>query len=219
MPPSQGADLVAAMEPVLEVYRRPYDAGDPVVCRDEIPRQRTGEPRRARPARPGQAVREDHEYRRLGVCHVFLSTEPLAGRRITKVTERRTKTDWARFRKQIADPYPKARSITLVMDNLNTHRPGALYEAFAASEAKARWDRFELVHTPKHGSWLHVAEVEIGVMVRQCLHRRIDSMPRLADEVAAWQADRNRLDAKVDWQFTTDDARIRLKRIYPTLDS
>ncbi len=210
---------MAAMEQVLDVYRRPHDANYPVVCMDETPRQLIGETRRTLPARPGQVAREDHEYRRLGVCNVFMATEPLAGRRIAEVTERRTRTDWTRFLKRIAEQYPQARKITLVMDNLNTHRPGALYETLDAVEAKALRDRFDFVYTPKHGSWLNVAEVEIGVMVRQCLNRRIDSRQRLADEVAAWQANRNRLDAKVDWQFTTEDARIKLKRLYPTLDN
>ena len=143
---------------------------------------------------------------------------PLADRRHTEVTERRTKTDWAHFVRDIAARYPGATRITLVMDNLNTHRPGALYEAFDPAEAKALWDRFEFVYTPTHGSWLNVAEVEVNVMIRQCLNRRIDSIDTLRAEVAAWQAARDRIRAKVDWQFTTDDARVRLKRLYPTCD-
>ena len=152
------------------VYRRPYDANFPVVCMDETPRQLIGETRTPVPPAPGRAAREDYEYRRLGTCNVFMATEPLAGRRQTKVTERRTKTDWARFLRDIAAQYPGATRITLVMDNLNTHRPGALYETFEPAEAKALWDRFEFVHTPKHGSWLNVAEVELNVMIRQCLN-------------------------------------------------
>ena len=147
-----------------------------------------------------------------------MATEPLAGRRMTKVTARRTKTDWAHFLNDIAERHPGAKRITLVMDNLNTHRPGALYEAFPPPEAKALWDRFEFVYTPKHGSWLNVAEVELSVMIRQCLNRRIASLKVLRDEVAAWQASRDRIQAKVNWQFTTDDARVNLKRLYPTFD-
>ena len=145
-----------------------------------------------------------------------MATEPLAGRRQTKVTKRRTKTDWACFLREIAAQYPGASRITPVMDNLNTHRPGPLYEAFGSAEAKALWDRFEFVYTPKHGSWLNVAEVELNVMIRQCLNRRIDSIDTLRAEVTAWQAARDRIKAKVDWQFTTDDARIKLKRLYST---
>ena len=147
-----------------------------------------------------------------------MATEPLAGRRMTKVTARRTKTDWAHFLNDIAERYPGAKRITLVMDNLNTHRPGALYEAFPPAQAKALWDRFEFVYTPKHGSWLNVAEVELNVMIRQCLNRRIASLEILSDEVAAWQGSRDRIQAKVNWQFTTHDARVKLKRLYPTLD-
>ena len=147
-----------------------------------------------------------------------MATEPLAGRRMTKVTERRTKTDWAYFLNDIAERYPDATTITLVMDNLNTHRPGALYEAFAPAQAKALWDRFEFVYTPKHGSWLNVAEVELNVMTRQCLNRRIASLKVLRDEVAAWQTSRDRIQAQVNWQFTTDDARVKLKRLYPTFE-
>ena len=154
-----------------------------------------------------------------GECNERRATgRKIAGRRQTKVTERRTKTDWARFLRDIGAQYPGATRITLVMDNLNTHRPGALYETFEPAEAKALWDRFEFVHTPKHGSWLNVAEVELNVMIRQCLNRRIDSIDTLRAEVAAWQAARDRIQAKVDWQFTTDDARVKLKRLYPTFD-
>ena len=218
IPPQRNADFAAGMERVLDVYRRPYDADFPVVCMDETPRQLIGETRTPVPPAPGRPAREDYEYRRLGTCNVFMATEPLAGRRQTKVTERRTKTDWARFLRDIAAQYPDATRITLVMDNLNTHRPGALYETFEPAEAKALWDRFEFVHTPTHGSWLNVAEVELNVMIRQCLNRRIDSIDTLRAEVAAWQAARDRIQAKVDWQFTTDDARVKLKRLYPTFD-
>ena len=218
IPPQGNADFAAAMERVLDVYRRPYDAAFPVVCMDETPRQLIRETRVPIPGRPGKPARHDHEYARCGTCTVFMATEPLAGRRLTKVTERRTKIDWAKFLDDISARYENATRITLVMDNLNTHRPGALYEAFPPARAKALWDRFEFVHTPKHGSWLNVAEVELNVMIRQCLNRRIDCIGVLRREVAAWQASRDSIEAKVDWQFTTDDARVRLKRLYPTLD-
>ena len=218
IPPQHNADFAAGMERVLDVYRRPYDAAHPVVCMDETPRQLIGETRTPVPPSPGRPAREDYEYRRLGTCNVFMATEPKAGRRMTKVTERRTKADWARFLDDIAGRYPDAARITLVMDNLSTHRPGALYETFDPVRAKALWDRFDFVYTPKHGSWLNVAEVELNVMIRQCLNRRIDSIGTVRGEVAAWQAARDRVKAKVNWQFTTDDARIRLKRLYPTLD-
>ena len=218
IPPQGNADFAAAMERVLDVYRRPYDAALPVVCMDETPRQLISETRVPMPTAPGRPAREDYEYRRCGTCNVFMATEPLAGRRMTKVTPRRTKTDWAFFLNDIAARYPHAQRITLVMDNLNTHRPGALYEAFDPEQAKALWDRFEFVYTPKHGSWLNVAEIEINVMIRQCLNRRINSIDILRDEVAAWQASRDRIQARVNWQFTTEHARVKLKRLYPTFD-
>ena len=218
IPPQRNADFAAAMEQVLDVYRRPYDKALPVVCMDETPRQLIRETRVPIPAEPGRPARHDYEYRRCGTCNVFMATEPLAGKRMTRVTERKTKIDWAHFLADIAARYPDAKKITLVMDNLNTHRPGALYEAFPPAQAKALWDRFEFLFTPKHGSWLNVAEVELNVMIRQCLNRRIDCIDILRNEVAAWQAARDRLRAKVNWQFTTDDARVKLKRLYPTFD-
>ena len=207
------------MERVLDVYRRPYDPAFPVVCMDETPRQLISEVRTPVAAVPGRPARHDYEYRRRGTCNVFMATEPLAARRMTKVTERKTKIDWARFLADIAARHADAERITPVMDNLNTHRPGALYEAFPPAQAKALWDRLEFVHTPKHGSWLNVAEVELNVMIRQCLNRRIDSIDILRRQVDAWQDRRDRLKAKVNWQFTTDDARVKLKRLYPTLDA
>ena len=208
------------MEQVLDIYRRPYCEDYPVVCMDETPRQLIGETRAPLPAMPGRLRYEDYEYRRLGVCNIFMASEPLAGTRMTKVTQRRTKTDFAEFVDDIAERYRAAKKITLVMDNLNTHRPGALYERFTpAARAKALWDRFEFVFTPKYGSWLNVAEAEISVMARQCLNRCIDSMDLMTQEVAAWESERNNLDAPVNWQFTAEDARVKLKRLYPTLDT
>ncbi len=219
IPPQGNADFAAAMERVLDVHRRPHDPALPVVRMDETPRQPVRETRETIPAGPGQPARHDYEYERCGTCNVFMATEPLAGKRMTKVTERKTKTDWAHFLAEIAADHADADRITLVMDNLNTHRPGALYETFPPAEAKAPWDRFEFVYTPKHGSRLNVAEVELDVPIRQCLKRRIDSTDAMRTEVAAWQARRDRMEAKVDRQFTIDDARVELKRLYPTFDA
>lgn len=205
------------MEKVLDVYRRPYDASRPLVCMDETPRQLIGHTRSPVAAKPGQPAREDYEYERLGVCNVFMACEPLAGRRMTKVTDRKTKIDWAYFIEDIAQQYPEAERITLVMDNLNTHTPASLYETFAPDKAKALWDRFEFVYTPKHGSWLNMAEIELNVLIGQCLDRRIASIEALRSEVAAWQATRDQLKAKVNWQFTAENSRVKLLRLYPTL--
>jgi hypothetical protein len=218
IPPEANAEFVAAMEHVLDVYKRPYDPTHPVICMDETPRQLIGQVRDPIAATAGQPMREDCEYERLGVCNVFMACEPLAGQRMTKVTERRTKVDWAHFINDIAGQYPDAERITLVMDNLNTHKPGSLYEAFAPEQAKALWDRFEFVYTPKHGSWLNMAEIELNVMIGQCLSRRIASIDILKTEVAAWQAERDRIKAKINWQFTNESARIKLKRLYPTFE-
>ncbi len=207
------------MERVLDVYNRPFDPLHPVVCMDESPKQLIGEVRPPVPASQGQPAKQDYEYRRLGVCNIFLACEPLAGKRLVTITERKTKRDWAVFLEQIAGHYCHADKITLVMDNLNTHEPGALYEAFPPEKAKALWDRFEFVYTPKHGSWLNMAEIELNVLTGQCLNRRIDDIEVARKEVNAWQKHRNNRQAKVNWQFTTKDARIKLSRLYPTLES
>lgn len=206
------------MEKVLEVYKRPYDGRFPVVCMDESPKQLIRETRLPVPMSPGMPARYDYEYERCGVCNIFMAGEPLAGRRMVRVTERRTKRDWARFVKEIAEQYPQAERITLVMDNLSTHKPGSLYESFSPEEAKRLWDRFDFVFTPKHGSWLNVAEIELNVLNGQCLNRRIDEIEIVRQEAQAWQEYRNSLEAKVNWQFTNEDARIKLQRLYPTLD-
>ena len=207
------------MEMVLDVYKRPYDARYPVVCMDESPKQLIAETKTPIPVAPGRPYRSDYEYRRCGVCNIFMASEPLAGKRIVKITERKTKKDWALFLEEIAGQYQEAERITLVMDNLNTHTPGALYETFCPDKAKALWDRFEFVYTPKHGSWLNMAEIELNVLIGQCLGRRIDNIEEVKREVSAWQEHRNNKEAKVNWQFTADDARIKLSRLYPTLDS
>jgi len=207
------------MEKVLEVYKRPFDPLHPVVCMDESPKQLIAETKCPIPASPGQPARHDYEYSRCGVCNVFLACEPLAGKRMVKITERKTKQDWAFFLEEIAVQYKEAEKITLVMDNLNTHEPGSFYEAFLPEKAKALWDRFEFVYTPKHGSWLNMAEIELNVLTGQCLNRRIDDIGIVRKEVRAWQEFRNNRNAKVNWQFTTKDARIKLSRLYPTLDA
>ncbi len=206
------------MEKVLDVYKRPYNAAYPVVGMDETPRQLIRETRRVLPSKPGRCVRHDYEYERCGVYTIFIAVEPLAGRRLVKVTEQRTKKDWAYFIEEIALAYEDASKITLVMDNLNTHKPGSLYEVFAPEKAKALWDRFDFVYTPKHGSWLNMAEIELNVLNRQCLNRRISKISEVKTEVAFWQNHRNNRNATINWHFTTNDARTKLRRLYPTLD-
>jgi hypothetical protein len=207
------------MEKVLDVYKRPYDPMRPVVCMDESPKQLIGETRVPIPMSKGHDRKCDYEYERLGVCNIFLANEPLAGFRTVKITDRKCKVDWAEFIKEIADEhYPEAKLITLVMDNLGTHTPGAFYERFEPAEAKRILDRFEFVFTPKHGSWLDMAEIELNVLNNQCLGRRIDSIDKVRDEVEAWERSRNGLEKKINWQFTTDKARIKLRRLYPSYD-
>ena len=206
------------MEMVLDVYKRPFDPKRPVVCMDESPKQLIAETKVPIPASPGKVAKHDYEYRRCGVCNIFMACEPLAGKRTVKITETKTKKDWAVFLKNVAASYKDAEKITLVMDNLNTHTPGSFYEVFPPDQAKALWDRFEFVYTPKHGSWLNMAEIELNVLIGQCLNRRIDNIETVKTESAAWQASRNNKGAKVNWQFRTEDARIKLKRLYPTLD-
>ena len=206
------------MEKVLDVYKRPYNPKFPVVCMDESPKQLIKETRNPIQAFPGQLARHDYEYERCGVCNIFMANEPLAGKRLVQITERKTKTQWAQFIEKIAENYPEAEKIILVMDNLNTHNPGALYEAFNPEKAKKLWDRFEFVYTPKHGSWLNMAEIELNVLNGQCLNRRIDDISLVKSEVEAWQNHRNNKDARISWQFTTEKARVKLKRLYPTYE-
>lgn len=207
------------MEKVLEVYKRPYNPLFPVVCMDESPKQLIGEVKTPITAKPGSPVKYDYEYKRNGVCNIFMACEPLAGKRLVKVTEKKTKIDWAYFLEEIAELYPDAERITLVMDNLNTHTPGSLYEAFQPAKAKHLWDRYDFVFTPKHGSWLNMAEIELNVITGQCLNRRIDNIEEVRKEAAAWQQYRNNKNSKVNWRFTTDDARIKLARLYPSIDA
>jgi hypothetical protein len=182
---------------------------------DESPRQLIDEVKTPIAGAPGRPARYDYEYKRRGVCNVFMANEPLAGKRVVNVTERKTKRDWAFFIAEIAERYRAAEKITLVMDNLNTHKSGSLYESFAPEQAKKLWDRFEFVYTPKHGSWLNMAEIELNVLIGQCLNRRIGEMATVSAEVEAWQNHRNTKNATINWQFTTRDARIKLRRLYP----
>jgi len=204
------------MEQVLDVYKRPYDEDFPVVCMDESPVQlieTVGEEK----MEPGKDKRVDYEYIRHGVVNVFMANEPLKGQRLVEVTEYKTKKDWAKFVKRIADEmYPAAKRITLVMDNFKTHSIGAFYETFEPEEAKRLIDRFEFVFTPKHGSWLNMAEIELHVLNSQCLDRHIATIEEIIQEVQAWQEYRNNKNCKINWQFETIDARIKLKRLYPS---
>jgi len=204
------------MEDVLDVYCRPYDARLPVVCLDETSKQLLGEVRSPMPMEAGKPERFDTHYQRHGVCNLFLCCEPLRGWRHVKVTARRTKLDFAALIRELVDVhYPDAEKIVLVMDNLNTHTPGSLYDAFEPGEAKRLCDRLEIHHTPKHGSWLNIAECELSVLSRQCTDRRIADEETLRRQVDAWQQERNAKQVTVDWQFTTQDARTKLKRLYP----
>ncbi len=208
------------MEQVLDVYKRPYSISNPVVCMDESPKQMTKETRLPIKMKRGQEAKYDYEYQRCGVCNIFMSCEPLRGKRYLEITDRRTKKDWAMFIKNISDVYYKeADKITLVMDNLNTHLPASLYEAFKPDEAKRIWDRFEFVYTPKHGSWLNMAEIELKVLHSQSLSRRIDNIEEVNRQAMAWQKHRNNQNAKVNWQFTNEDARTKLKRLYPIIEA
>lgn len=206
------------MEDVLEVYTRPYDSRYPVVCFDETSKQLVLETQVPLPPAPGQVERYDYEYERNGVQNLFMMCEPLAGWRHVAVTERRTKQDYAQQMKELVDVhYPDAVWITLVHDQLNTHHPSALYETFEPQEAKRILDKLEIHYTPKHGSWLNMAEIELSVLARQCLDCRIPDPETLKQQVAAWENRRNAQSRTIDWQFTTDDARIKLKRLYPSI--
>jgi len=219
LPPKANAGFVAAREDVLEVYAQPYDPKRPQVCFDEGGKQLIGEVRPPLPVRPGRPRREDSEYERNGTANLFMVFEPLAGVRRVEVTERRTNQDFARIIRRLVDEwYPEAEKIVLVMDNLSTHTPAALYEAFEPAEARRLVEKLEWHYTPKHGSWLNVAEMALSVLARQCLDRRIPDRQTLRQEVAAWEQQRNAAVARVDWQFTTADARVKLKRLYPTIE-
>jgi hypothetical protein len=206
------------MEDVLEVYTRPYDPRRPQVCLDETSRQLLAEVTPSLPVASGRSAREDYEYERRGVCNLFLVCEPLRGWRHVTCSARRTRIDWAYCIKDLVDIcYPDAEVIVLVQDNLNTHTPASLYEAFPPAEAKRLADRLELHYTPEHGSWLNMAEIELAVLAEQCLDRRLADQVTLEREVAAWEATRNAASRGIDWRFTTADARIKLKHLYPAI--
>jgi hypothetical protein len=218
IPPRANAEFVACLEDVLEVYTRPDDEKHPLVCLDETTKQRVGETQAPMPLAPGRAERYDYEYVRPGVANLFLLFEPLQGERHVKVTDPRTRADWAGLRRELVDVhYPQAETLTVVLDNLNTHSLASLYETFEPQEARRIARKLALPHTPKHGSGLNRAEIELSVLSRQCLDRRIADKEGLQCEVAAWEQQRNRAGTTVDWRFTTDDARIKLKRLYPSI--
>jgi hypothetical protein len=218
IPPECNSEFVANMEKVLDVYKRPYDEDNPVVCMDESPKQLISEARPSSPMKPGQESRRDYEYIRHGMVNIFMANEPLKGKRMVEVTKYKTKKDWAKFVKRIADElYPNANKITLVMDNFKTHVASAFYETFKPEEAKRIWDRFEFIFTPKHGSWLNMAEIELHVLNGQCLNRHISTMEKIKEEVEAWENHRNNKTSSINWQFTTKESRVKLKRLYPSI--
>jgi hypothetical protein len=219
IPPEADAAFVCAMEDVLDVYHRPHDPKRPLVCLDEASKQLVGEVVQPLPPEPGQPERFDYEYVRNGTANLFMLSEPLAGWRHVAVTDRRTAKDFAEVVRWLAeDVHPTAEKIVLVMDNLNTHKLASLYEAFPPAQARRIAERIEVHHTPKHGSWLNVAEIELSVLARQCLDRRIGSVAELVNEVDAWQTERNDRAVGVQWRFTTADARIKLRRLYPAIE-
>ena len=220
IPPEQNGEFVARMEDLLDTYCLPYDPQIPLIGMDEKPVQLVKETRPAQPAIPGSPQRVDYEYERNGTATLFLFTEPLQGRRMVHVRERRTAVDWATEIQELLEvQYPEATRVRLVCDNLNTHKPGSLYEAFPPDTARRLAQRLEIHYTPKHGSWLNLAEVELSVLTRQCLDRRIPDIDTLRQETQTWQTRRNDRQKGVDWQFTTPDARIKLKRLYPQLQT
>jgi DDE superfamily endonuclease len=219
IPPEANAAFVADMEDVLEVYQRPHDPQRPLVCLDESSKQLIAETRTPIPAKPGQPARHDYEYERNGVANLFMMFAPLEGWRRVTVTDRHTAIDYAHVLRELSDTHcPNAVKIVLLQDNLNIHKPASLYEAFPAPEARRLAERFEWHYTPRHGSWLDLAESELGVLASQCLARRIADKQILAREVTGWQDHRNKHHAKANWQFTTDHARVKLKRLYPQFE-
>jgi hypothetical protein len=216
IPPEHDGEYVARMEDVLEVYQRPYDRTAPVVCMDEKSVQLLKETRPSMTAAPGRVERIDYEYERNGTANIFMFCEPLVGWRQTRVTERRTKLDWALAIRDLLDGrYADAKVVVLVMDNLNTHSIGSLYEAFPPAEARRLARRLEIHHTPKHGSWLNIAENELSALTRQCLSRRIGTIEQMASEVEVWDQARNRKGVRVNWRFSIEQARTKLHRVYP----
>ena len=217
IPPAKNGDFVAKMEYVLDVYKRPYNKEFPVVCMDETPKQLVRTKSHSLPMKPGNIAKVDYEYIREGMANIFMANEPLTGKCIIETTQTKTKKDWANYLRNLSDTaYPGAKKISLVMDNYATHSATALYETFLPEEAWRIWNRFEFVYTPIHGSWLNMAEIELQILKRQCLNRHIYSITELQHEVNAWQLNRNSIPHLINWQFTTKDARIKLKRLYPS---
>jgi hypothetical protein len=220
IPPEHSGAFVACMEDILDIYQTPYDPQVPVVCMDEQPVQLIEEIRKPIPAQAGQPQRVDYEYERKGPANIFMFTEPLSGFRHVSVREHKTAKDWAEEVAYLLESlYPEVGRIRLVCDNLNTHELGALYEAFPPEKARKLAMRLEIHHTPKHGSWLNVAENELSALTLQCLNRRIPDIQTLRKETKAWELERNKLQKGVDWQFTANDARIKLKRLYPVIQT
>ncbi len=218
IPPDCNAEFVAKMEDVLATYALPYNPEYPVVCMDESNKQLIGEVAKPISAAPGHPHLMDDEYVRKGVANIFIEVEPLAGKRHVEITERRTMIDWAHFTKGMLDErYPDASKVILVMDNLNTHSVASLYAAFPPKEARRLAERLEIHHTPKHGSWLNIAEIELSVFKRQCIAGRIDSFDKIETKTKSWNEDRNNRQTKVKWQFTSTDARVKLERLYPNI--
>ncbi|EDX83016.1 hypothetical protein S7335_553 [Synechococcus sp. PCC 7335] len=221
IPPKQDAAFVCQMEQVLDIYQLAYDPAHPIICMDEQPKQLLKEKHLPHPVKPNTPERIDHEYIREGTCTVWMFVEPLAGWRDVRVSDRRTAIDWAQQLRQLIDlpRYATAETLTLVCDNLNTHTVTSLYQAFTPQEARRIRNKVKIVYTPKHGSWLNMAEPELSVLTRQCLSRRIDNVTEIEQEVQAWATQRNHQQTGIDWQFSTDDARIKLKRLYPKVQS
>lgn len=218
IPPQRNAAFVCSMEDILSVYKREFDPDYPLVCMDETSKQLIKETKQRIAAKPGRPELFDYEYERNGVCSIFMFCAPLLGKRHVAVSRRRTRSDWALQIKNLLDVhYPEAKKVILVMDNLNTHDGISLYETFPPEEARRLLDRLEIHHTPKHGSWLNIAEIELSVLSRQCISGRIPDIQTLAQKTSAWESRRNQAETKVDWRFTNEDARIKLKRLYPTL--
>jgi hypothetical protein len=218
IPPKANGAFVAQMEEVLDLYEKPYDFHRPLVCMDETSKQLVSDVQTPLSPQPGQIARQDYEYERQGVRNLFIGFEPLQSQRHVQVTNQRTAVDWAHFMQGLAEThYPDAEKIVVVMDNLNTHGPGSFYEAFPPAEAKRLAARFEFHYTPKHGSWLNMAEIELSALSRMCLDRRIPDQATLTREVSAWESERNAKSVTVEWRFTTADARIKLKKLYPVI--
>jgi hypothetical protein len=218
IPPKANGAFVAQMEEVLDLYEKPYASHHPLICMDETSKQLMGDAHLPLAPQPGQIARQDYEYERKGVCNLFIWFDPLRCQRHVQVTDQRTAVDWAHFMKDLAEAhYPDAEKMVVVLDNLNTHGPGSFYEAFPPAEAKRLAARFAFHYTPKHGSWLNMAEIELSALSRMCLDRRIPDKAVLIREVSAWERERNAKSVTVEWRFTTDDARIKLKKLYPTI--